>query len=83
MTGLLPSKRCHREVVLTIAVEIGGLDVAHSWPAVEPCRSILPVAQAAQPDHGPLVMISGKELAKIPEQEIVHTIMIDIGQRYV
>ena len=41
------------------------------------------VAEASHPDHGPLVMICGEELAKIPEQQIDDAITIDIGQRHV
>ena len=68
---LAPAERRDREIGLAVAVEVGGLDVGDARPAVEPERAELAVAEAAQPDDGALVVIGGKELAEIGDEQIL------------
>ena len=81
LSGLAPSEGGDGEIVLAVAVEIGGLDVGDTRPAVEPEGAELALAEPAEPDHGALAVIRRKELAEIGDEQILDAVAIDVGQR--
>ena len=50
-------------------------------PAVQPERGAeLPLAEPAQPDHGALLVIGGKELAHVGDEQILDAVRVDVGE---
>ena len=81
LPGLAPAERGDREIVLAVAVEVGGLDVGDARPAVEPEGAELAVARPRSQIDRALVVIGRKELAEIADEQILHAVLVDVGER--
>ena len=81
LAGLAPAERGDREIGLAVAVEVRRIDVGDTRPAVEPERAVFALRQAAHPDHGALVVIGREELAHFRDEEILHAVLVDVGER--
>ena len=81
LPGLAPAERGDREIGLAVAVEVRRFDVGDARPAVEPERAELALRQAAHPDHGALGVIGREELAHFGDEQILHAVLVDVGER--
>ena len=66
---------------LAIAVEVRRIDAGDARPAVEPERAVFALRQAAHPDRGALGVIGREELAHFGDEEILHAVLVDVGER--
>ena len=74
-----PPERCNGKIVLAIIVEVRRLDIGDAGPLVEPESSAeLSLAQPAQPDDGPLLVVGGKEGSHVADEQVTHTVAVDI-----
>src|SRR5262249_40205272 len=74
----VPSECCDGEIVLSVAVEVGGLNVSDSWPVVQPERTVFSAGLPAQPDCGAFTVIGWKELAEFRDEQIALAISIQV-----
>ena len=67
------------QIVPAITVEICSLDVGHARPVVQPQgRAEFAFAQAAQPDHGPFLVIGRIERAHVADEHVLDAVAIHV-----
>ena len=81
LPGLAPPERGDREIRLAIPVEVRRIDAGDTRPAVEPERAVFALRQATHPDHGALGVIGREELPHLRDEEILHAVLVDVGER--
>ena len=82
VAGRAPAERRDGQIVLAVAVEVGRLDVGHARPLVEPERGAeFALAEPAQPDHRPLLVIGGKEGAHVADEQVLDAVAIHVDER--
>ena len=81
LPGLAPPERSDREIRLAVPVEVRRIDAGDTRPAVEPERGVFALCQATHPDRGPLGVIGREELAHFRDEEILHAVLVDVGER--
>ena len=60
-----------------------GFDVGHTRPSVEPERAELPVPETAHPDDRAFVVVRGKELAQVGDEQIEDAVLVEVDRRHV
>ena len=72
------------QIELAVAVEVGGFDVGHARPAVEPHGGPnLPLGSPRIQITAPLSMVARKELAEIGDEQILQAVFVEVDRRHV
>ena len=80
IAGAPPSEGRHRKVAPAVAVEVGGLHIRDTRPAVQAHLPVRPVLAAAQPHHGSFAVIRWQEPPEIADEEVADPVTIQIDR---
>ena len=74
-----PAKGGDRQIVLAVAIEVGGLDVGDARPVVQPRHGAeLALAHSLQPDHSALLVVGRKERAHVANEDVLDAVAVDV-----